>query len=239
MLRHITWLLTIALIGSQVACGEDLESSQGEQLGQQTSTLWSVATNAVPTTRTWDSGNDNNLSTNGASSWHAADCINTTSNGLVTQLRAWRERSSSADNFIARLSVACREYYSVGTNIHADATDRDLINAYSADNYRSGVRTSGLSSFSGQVPTGVRLVINPNSYVKDVRLRWKVLNGSTTDFSSVNATTTGGSATGYGGSTHDLNCPAGKALRGVGVRYSTNNGKIRRFQIYCVNLNWI
>ena len=159
------------------------------------------------------------------SDWQVRGCAE-----HVTALRTWREPPSNADNFIARLTLTCHFYENVSPTVYAEEPGtRFLANVYSAARVRSGVLTAGLGSSINRVATGVHLKVNPNSHVKDVRLRYRpIYPGRLGPIVYL-----GDTATGLGGRSVNLDCPPDHALTGVEVRFSTNNGKIRDFRLRC------
>jgi hypothetical protein len=184
-------------------------------------------------TRMWDSGKTKNLS-----SFSYALCpANYGGERLVVKFVGHREPSANLDNFIARLSAVCRRYgadqgalpYAVADNPPDD--DTKLLS--SAD-YKSGAQSTEVEvgGNGDRVPVGVRLQVNTNEYVKDIQLLYRV--ATTTGLGSARQETK--TMTGLSGHDEVRECPTDYAMSGVRVKYSTDSGKIRVFQIECHRL---
>jgi hypothetical protein len=184
-------------------------------------------------TRTWDSGKTKNLS-----SYSYALCpANYGGERLIVKFVGHREPSSNADNFIARLSAICRRYgadqgwvpYGVADNPPDDDTKLLYSGSYKSGAMATEVEVGGNGD---NVPVGVRLQVNRNEYVKDIRLLYRISTPSGLG-SSLQQTV---AMTGLSGDQEDLQCPANYAMSGVRVKYSTDSGKLRVFQIECHRL---
>jgi hypothetical protein len=181
-------------------------------------------------TRQWDSGKTKNLS-----SFQYALCpANYGGERLIVKFVAHREPSANLDNFIARLSAVCRRYgadqgwvpYGVADNPPDD--DTKLL---STADYKSGAMSTEVEvgGNGDRVPVGVRLQVNQNEYVKDIQILYRV--ATATGLGSARQETK--TMTGLSGHDEVRECPADYAMSGVRVKYSTDSGKIRLFQIEC------
>lgn len=228
-------IATLFLATTLLACGGEVgDVDEVDAVGTTTSALWRVSAGAAATNRTWNSGNSNNLS-----SWQSVDCVGNVGgdNELITSIRAYKEPSSNLDNFVAKLGQTCTNYETLATELYGPDSGTSVnANVFTGPNFRSGVLTSNVPLQVNTVATGVRLVVNTNSYVKDIRVRTKSWSGTTFNTTS---SVTRDTATGYGGSNVTLDCPTGYVLTGQAVRYSTNTGKIRRYRIHCHELEWL
>jgi hypothetical protein len=217
VLGFIVVMLTIAAPGSAVAS-------------------WIIDGTRVRTVE-WDSGHSNNLS-----SWKKATCTNSYGpNYLLTRVRAWREPSANLDNFIAKLTARCTDFQVQG-GIHLEQTDDyDWVAVY-AGSYR---HTSGYTSqlVHLEYPIGLRISINPGwDYVKDAQLLFGSAAGNVPNFHLASYAfprhTTWVLDNGAHNTTRELLCEDQYVLTGLALKYSTQNGKIRRIKIYCRQMSW-
>jgi hypothetical protein len=212
----------LALI-SMVGC-------EGGDVAAIRSGLWDLDDSGAAWYNTWDSGNTSNLS-----GWEQVTCTVTYGdNYLLRELEAFKEPSLNADDFVARLRATCDEY-SDSAGDYTTYLGGDSVATVFSGNYRTPGTTVSVSEAFGNLPAGVSLVVNANDYVKDVKMRYvqDPSGGSNWDYNNVHVTA---GATGYSGTAVALTCPDSYVLTGVGVRYSTNTGKIRQFRIYCREL---
>ncbi|HXU83179.1 MAG TPA: hypothetical protein VN914_17410 [Polyangia bacterium] len=224
-MRHVARGLAALALLSVTGC-----EVEGGGLQAIRSGLWDLDDSGSAWYSTWDSGDTSSLS-----GWEKVTCTVTYGdNYLLRELEAFKEPSSNADNFVARLRATCSEYEDVLGNYVTDLGGGTASTVFSG-NYRTPGATVEVSEAFGTLPVGVSLVVNPNSYVKDVKMRWveDPSGGSNWDFNNVHVTA---GATGYSGDPVALTCPDAYVITGVGVRYSTNTGKIRQFRIYCREL---
>ena len=185
----------------------------------------------------WDSGHTNNLS-----SWKKATCTASYGpNYLLTRVRAWREPSANLDNFIAKLTARCTDYQ-VQDGVHLKQTDNyDWVAVYDGSYRDTSGYTSKLGDFN--YPFGVRISTNPGlAYVKDIRLLFGGTGGVQPNFylqSYANPQVSLWALdNGAHNTTHDLLCPDQNVMTGLALKYSTQNGKIRRLKIYCRQMSW-
>jgi len=197
-----------------------------------TAVTYDLDTTTVATTRTWDSGKTTNLSP--FSSVHCPADYG--GERLVVKFVGHREPSSNADNFIARLSAICRRYaaddgaFPYGV---ADVPPDDDTKLLYSGSYKSGAMATEVEvgGNGDRIPVGVRLQVNRNEYVKDIQILYRLAYPDGLFSPQVT-----GTMTGLSGDDEELQCPTNFAMTGVRVRYSTDSGKARVFQIECHRL---
>jgi DNA-binding beta-propeller fold protein YncE len=189
------------------------------------------------TTRTWNSGKDKHLS-----DYKTITCPEEFGNErLLVAFKGFREPSLNADNFITELSATCRRFgpdqgwvpYGVADLPPVDNTKRLFASKHRDDSVKTEVPIGGNGNF---VPNGVHLEVNSNEYVKDINIIYQVsyptgLGGSVQHTVGMSGLSGNGSERSV-----DLKCPADFALTGTKVKFSTDDGKIRVFQIECRRL---
>ena len=189
------------------------------------------------TTRSWNSGQDKHLS-----DYVTIKCPEQFGDErLLVAFMGFREPSLNADNFITELSATCRRYgpnqgwvpYGVADLPPVDNTKRLFSAKHRTPSVKTAVPVGGNGNF---VPIGVHLEVNTNEYVKDISIIYQVSyptgpGGSEQDTAGMTGLSANGSE-----KAKDLKCPADFALTGTNVKYSTDSGKIRVFQIECRQL---
>ena len=189
------------------------------------------------TTRTWNSGKDKHLS-----DYRTIECPEEFGNErLLVAFKGFREPSLNADNFITELSATCRRFgpdqgwvpYGVADLPPVDNTKRLFTSKHRDESVKTEVPVGGNGNF---VPNGVHLEVNINEHVKDINIIYQVsyptgLGGSVQHTADMTGLSGNGSETSV-----DLKCPADFALTGTNVKFSTDDGKIRVFQIECRQL---
>jgi hypothetical protein len=219
-------LLALGACGISDGQGEDeLLSSTESALVNATYDLDHLA---PPITRTWDSGNTTSLS-----GYTFALCpANFGDERLIAKFVSHRELNS-LDNYPARLTAYCRRFEpDVGAIPYSAAfpTDDRTVLLYSVDYLPGAMSTVVDPGGNGdRIPVGVRLQVNPNEYVKDIQIMYRIA----TDNGLGAALQFTGPMTGLSGTDEDLECPADYAMSGVKVKHSTNTGKLRVFRIEC------
>jgi DNA-binding beta-propeller fold protein YncE len=188
------------------------------------------------TTRIWNSGKDKNLS-----GFKSVNCEEFGDERLMVAFKGFREPSLNLDNFVTELSATCRRFgpnqgwvpYGVADLPPKDNTKQLFTAKHRDGGVKTEVQVGGNGNF---IPNGVHLEVNTNEYVKDFKIIYQV-SFPTGLGGSVQYT---GGMTGLSGNgkeeSVDLNCPTDFALTGTNVKYSTDNGKIRVFQIECRQL---
>jgi hypothetical protein len=206
------------------------------ELSTSESALWTAGGSS--TTVEWNSGETNHLSV-----WEVISCRGDYgTNYMLTSLTGWREPSSNADNFIARLRAGCTEYvpYNGDDLEQDDATE--VTELLYEGNYRS---TSGTTEIVVDRDFPGQLMLNLDSagdYVRDVALVG-VRKSSLGDFLEPTTTFTD-FAMGLGvrphpvgvGNYETLSCPSQYVITGLSMRYDVSKGKIRRLKITCSTL---
>lgn len=213
--------LTVAIVGGSILVGCGCSDAAA-------STVWKVSAGEIGTSVLYNTGNTKDLS-----KWNSVNCVGNVGgdNELITALGVYKEPPANLDNFVDKLNITCTKYETSSGGQYQPAPDPSITtNVYTGPKPRlPGV---SLKTPFGQniVSTGVMLVVNTNSYIKDIKLRYKVWNG--TDFAGGSVVNTGG-ATGYSGAEHAVDCPNDSVLTGIAVRYSLNSGKIRQLKALC------
>lgn len=151
-----------------------------------------------------------------------------------TALGIYKEPSSNLDNFVDKLNITCTKYETNSGGQYQPGPDPSITtNVYTGPKPRLPGASLKTPLQQNTVSAGVKVVVNTNSHIQDIKLRYKVWNG--TDFVGGSVVTTGG-ATGYNGPEHVVDCAADSVLTGMAVRYSLNSGKIRQLKVLCHEL---
>ncbi|HYQ01860.1 MAG TPA: hypothetical protein VER96_24470 [Polyangiaceae bacterium] len=230
MVHRIAWITMFVCTG-MVGCGDASLSPAEGQVGSTADGLWKASAGEIGTEVLYDTGNTIQLS-----SWESVNCIGNVGgdNELITAISAYKEPSSNLDNFVDKLNIRCVKYETSDFDQYEPGFDPPITtNVFTGPNPRLPGTTVITPQQQNTVSTGVRLVVNANDYVKDVKLRYTVWYG--TNFTGGSTVTTGG-ATGYSGTEVTKDCPSGSVLTGIAVRYSLNSGKIRQFKLLCHEL---
>jgi hypothetical protein len=193
--------------------------------------LWTARAGEIGTSVPYDTGNTTQLS-----AWQTVNCIGNVGgdNELITALGVYKEPSSNLDNFVDKLNITCTKYETNSGDQYQPGPDPSITtNVYTGPKPRLPGVSLKTPLQPNTVSTGVTVVVNTNSHIQDIKLRYKVWNG--TNFAGGSVVTTGG-ATGYTGPEHAVDCPVNSVLTGLAVRYSLNSGKIRQLKALCHEL---
>jgi len=194
---------------------------------------------------TWFGAQWDSRETTSLSGWQSVDCLDQPhdpqSAYLVTRLRAWRERASNLDNFVAKLSVRCSQFEELQDDLSRPGVDHTEV--LYAGAYRDELGDSEL--YWDVVPIGLELALNSSgNHVKDVRLIYgELMHAWIGPYPSTNAYVDGyvdreraDWALDYAsyGNTRELMCPDQTVMHEIRVKYDTRNGKIRRVETSCI-----
>lgn len=230
-IKNSVLLQTFACTAGLIACGGSPleEEAEGEafEVGTSASALWSLGSTSW--FHEWDSGNNNSLS-----GWQDVTCVTTYGpNHLVAELVGYPD-VNNFDNFLIRLEATCREYESTSGDSYTPLAGTDETDVVYSGNYLFGA-TSAIPFATGAVPVGVQFYYNNgDNYVKDIRLIYELTAGTTvgpTNYYNTGWTTT------YTGTLDSLECNGTGVMTGIGVNYSTINGKARAIRIFCRDLD--
>jgi hypothetical protein len=201
-------LVTFGLLSG--GCTVDSGNPSGEDVAESTAALSEAVL-------VWDSGYINSLS-----DWESRECAvhcsGVYNNCMLTGFNAYKEPTTTSDNFIGKLDGTCTDYTTRGVQTGTPETDNIFTGSW-----RSGSYT--VSVDSNTVPVGVKLKVHDGGWVKDIAVGERPAFGA--------ATTWSGWATGYDGDVVTKTCDPGKVMTGLELKYDLDNGKIRKVQIFC------
>jgi hypothetical protein len=246
MTNRMASLLAVSLLSACVS--DDAELGSTEQ-GLEESSWWTVGPTVVAT-KSWSSGKTSSLS-----GWKSIDCSTWSSQGVLRDLRAYKEPSGNADNFIARLDARCAEHTYSCANCPSPVEIQSSYTTLYSGNYRTG--SFSLSSTSAVsygwestvfFPAGLALRLNSGKdYVKSLsfhaiagRADWIESNNgywlANLDYSGTSSIIPEYSDS---GSFADLDCGNGRVATGLKLRYDVTNGKIRDLQVQCRDFDFV
>lgn len=245
MLRF-TALPLLALFALSGCAADTLD---GEAVGDASEALAELGTKY--TSHTWASPNATRLS-----SWQTLPCVARFGDDfLLTGLRGYRESSWNADNYVARLHGRCAQHEDNAP--FEDRTDDYVPTGVEewSQIFRARHRwESGRTEVDERLlPVGIRLELPPyGRYVKDLGFLMQTQEELESGSDVVQATRGTWSDNGgvFGGATTILNrlvdvtlsknggfanitCAEREVVVGLGIRHSTNTGKIRRVRVFC------
>ncbi len=230
-MRNVIWVAA-AFLGASCA----MEPATSEDIASLE--LAVLVPGSTSGTDEWNSGKTSHLS-----SWQSVDCGNINNNSWVTGIRMWREPSSNADNFVAKMDVECTQYqlaYRNGDLFNEPTGTRTASNVFTA-NHRSTNHRYRLPDASEAFVTA--LAVFHKSYVNGISAYASAVTHSSdgdvlNDDHAINLNRTGSgfSIGSFPFNVEVLECPAQQALQGISLRYDTRNGKIRRVRMDCRRL---
>lgn len=223
-MKSVSVLGLVLAVSSSVLGGCVVEQAERPEPEQAAATS-EKALGTVVREKGWSSGKTSDLS-----AWKVFDCSSYGPDYFLRALEVFKEPSSNLDNFIARMDGQC----AVGPVTGATSTGDTVI--FTADHRDDSARMDSFhkwlnySSPTGYWDTpaeGIRLVVNKNEYVKNLRFEyrnWSAYAGTYSYAFDESA---------YGGSAETLMCDEGWIVTGVKLRYDTTKGKIRDFKVMC------